>query len=79
MIQTPTKAIYEKTIGSVSRFHRNTVPQMNGTVFQRLFGMKRGGDYLTDPVIPSANCFCITKKRIMVGSEQHTTPNISTP
>ena len=36
-------------------------------------------DYLTEPVIPSANCFCNTKKMIMVGIEQNRTPIISIP
>ena len=36
-------------------------------------------DYLTAPVIPSANCFCSTKKMIIVGMEQKSTPSISTP
>ena len=35
--------------------------------------------YLTAPVIPSANCFCSTKKTIMVGMEQNNTPHISIP
>ena len=35
--------------------------------------------YLTEPVMPSANCFCSTKKMMIVGSEQKRTPSISMP
>ena len=35
--------------------------------------------YLTAPVIPSVNCFCRTKKMIIVGMEQKSTPSIRTP
>ena len=35
--------------------------------------------YLTAPVIPSVNCFCSTKKMIIVGIEQKRTPSIRTP
>ena len=35
--------------------------------------------YFTDPVMPSVNCFCSTKKMIIVGIEQNRTPIISTP
>lgn len=37
------------------------------------------GCYLTEPVIPSANCFCRTKKTMIVGREQKRTPSISMP
>ena len=36
-------------------------------------------DHFTEPVIPSANCFCRTKKTMIVGSEQNSTPSISMP
>ena len=35
--------------------------------------------YLTEPVIPSANCFCRMKKTSIVGMEQNRTPIIRTP
>ena len=38
-----------------------------------------GADYFTAPVMPSANCFCSTKKMMIVGSEQNRTPSISMP
>ena len=38
-----------------------------------------GSAYLTEPVMPSANCFCSTKKTIIVGREQNRTPSISMP
>ena len=34
-------------------------------------------NYLTAPVIPSANCFCSTKNTTIVGMEQNNTPHIS--
>ena len=35
--------------------------------------------YFTEPVMPSANCFCSTKNTMIVGSEQNRTPSISIP
>ncbi len=35
--------------------------------------------YLMAPVMPWANCFCRMKKTMTVGSEQNSTPSISTP
>ena len=36
-------------------------------------------DYLTAPVMPSANCFCRMKKIMIVGSEQNRTLIINAP
>ena len=38
-----------------------------------------GDHHLMAPVMPWANCFCRMKKTMTVGSEQNSTPSISTP
>ena len=47
----------------IKLFHNNSFPRL----------------YLTEPVIPSANCFCNMKKMTMVGIEQKSTPIMSWP
>ena len=49
--------------------------------FSTLLWQERRKDYIyfTAPEIPSANCFCRTKKITMVGTEQNSTPIIRTP
>lgn len=50
-----------------------------GRKYEKYHFSANSANYLTDPVIPSANCFCRTKKTIMVGIEQNRTPIISMP
>ena len=82
MMGSPTKALRASLTYGIWWFQASltTIFRRSEAASQPFVGQPgKLSVYLTEPVIPSANCFCRMKKITMVGTEQNSTPIISIP